>query len=144
MLVLHMQLKTIDTSEARQHILCVHLNLRIGNVGRPAVYLLHNALIIIALASTLVPFLQFQREVTIRRGLLKAVRVARNERVDAQLRQVLDTCLHLLEDAVGLLQTATWRRLHINKHSTHILVGHQSCTSGFHHPTQGHKGENHK
>ena len=66
MLVLHVQFETVDASEAWQHILRVHLNLCVGNVGGPAVYLLHDALVVVALARALVPFLQLQRKVTVR------------------------------------------------------------------------------
>ena len=90
-----MQFETIDTSESRQHILRVHLNLCIGNVCRSAVYLVHHALHVIALTLSLVPLLQFQREVTVRRRLFEVIAVTRNERVDTQLWQVLDTLLHL-------------------------------------------------
>ena len=95
MLVLDMQFETVDSTEARQHVLCVHLNLRIGNVCRSTVYLVHHALHIVTITFSLVPLLQFQRKVTIRRRLFEVVAVACYQRIDTQLWQVLDTLLHL-------------------------------------------------
>ena len=67
MLVLHVQFETVDASETWQHVLRVHLNLRVGDVCCATVYLLHDALVVVALALALVPLLQLQREVTVRR-----------------------------------------------------------------------------
>ena len=66
-LVLHVQLETVDASETWQHVLRVHLNLGICDVGGTTIDFLHDALVIVAFTLTLVPFLQFQREVTVRR-----------------------------------------------------------------------------
>ena len=95
MLVLHMQLEAVDASEAWQHVLRVHLNLGVGDVGCAAVDLVNNALNIVALALAFVPFLQLQREVAVRRRLLEVVAGTGDKRVDAQLGQVFDTLLHL-------------------------------------------------
>ena len=82
-LVLDIELETVDSCKTWQHVLRVHLNLRIGNVGRATIDFLHHTLNVVALALALAPILEFQREVTIRRRLLEAVAVACNERVDA-------------------------------------------------------------
>ena len=76
--------------------------------------------------------------------MFEVVTVSRNEGVDTELRQVLDTFLHLFQDAVGLLQTTARRGLYIDKDSTHVLVRHKSGTGGSHHPSQYQDGNNDK
>ena len=95
MLVLYVELEAVDTSKAREHVLGVDLYLRVGDVGSAMVDLVDHTLHIIAFALALTPLFQFQSEVTVGRGLFEVVGVTSDERVDTQLRQVLDTLLHL-------------------------------------------------
>ena len=66
MLILYVELEAVDTAEAREHILRVHLNLRVGDVSGATVDLVDYALHIIALALALAPLFELQREVTVR------------------------------------------------------------------------------
>ena len=66
-LVLNVQFEAIDASETRQHVLRVHLNLGIGDVGGTAVDLVDYALHIVAFALAITPLLELQREVAVRR-----------------------------------------------------------------------------
>ena len=95
MLVLYVEFETIDSSETWQHVLRIYLYLSIGDICGATIDLVDYALHIVAFAFAFAPFLQLQREVTVRRRLLKIVAVASNERVDAQLGQVFDTFFHL-------------------------------------------------
>ena len=142
--VLYVEFEAIEPPEARQHVLCIHLNLSVGDISGTAIDFIHDALHIVAFALALAPLLQFQREVAIRRRLLEVVRVAGDERVDTDLGNVLDALLHLLQDMVRLLETTARRCLDVDEYGTHILVGHKAGLRSLHHPTETHDGNQHE
>ena len=91
----------------------------------------------------LAPLLQFQGEVTVGRRLFEVIAVARDERVDAQLREVFDSFLDLFQYVISLLQAASGRGLYINKYCAHVFVWHEAALRGSHHPEQGYqRGDN--
>ena len=45
---------------------------------------------------------------------------------------------------ICLLQTASWRGLHVDEHRPHVLIGHQTCLRHAHHPHQGDDREHDK
>ena len=64
-LVLYVNLKTVDASEARQHGLGIDLNLGIADVGRTPVDFFHHGVHVVAFSLSFIPVLQFQREVSV-------------------------------------------------------------------------------
>ena len=67
MLVLYVDFEAVDTPKAREKVLRVHLNFSVGDIGGAAVYLINDALRVVTFALALVPFLEFQSEIAIRR-----------------------------------------------------------------------------
>ena len=72
LLVLDIKFEAIDASETRNHGLCVHLYLGIGDVGRAPIDFFHHGIHVVFLVLTLSPLLQFQGEVAVRRRLVEA------------------------------------------------------------------------
>ena len=141
--VLHIKLHTTTGAITHDSRLGEGKELRTVDIRRAAVDVSDDSTDVVLLVGTFVPVLQLDDEHTSAGGLSAHHTVARHVRITLNLRYVLDAGLHLFHRLHGLREAASGRRGDIDKHSTHVLVGDETCLRVVHQHGQQSDGSHH-